>query len=296
MIPLIRLGFKDLLKESRRLSKNIAARQARNPENAAFRRAAEIRALPAPKTRNEALSRAAELNRLDQSAATRRGGAEKAAIQEQRTARREATREHLKRNPRLLPKAEDVKDLTDSTLKSLRGKSKRVKATYGDTHATRALDSWLENRNPNATPRQKTTELRRLLEIEGYEGITVKGANKQISRGLEAFGDQYKDWDHEHRGAAWQGFEDYARSLSADYRSDKILADFKAAVVEGTLSVSFYTKKVSDGMGGKRDELRATVRPNLSAAVAEAVKQQHEAEELQKIKDKTDPDTVALLW
>ena len=296
MIPLIRLGFKDLLKESRRLGKNIAARQARNPENAAFRRAAEIRALPAPKTRNEALSRAAELARLDRSQATRHGGAEKAAVREQRTASREATREHLKRNPRLLPSAEDVKELTDSTLKSLRGKSKRVKATYGDTHATRALDGWEENRNPDATPRQKVAELRRLMEIEGYEGITVKGAKKQQQRGLDAFGDQYKDWTSEQKGAAWQGFEDYARSLSADYRSDKILADFKAAVAEGTLSVSFYTKKVSDGMGGKRDELRATTRPHLSAAVAEATKEKHEAEELEDILDKTDPDTVAPLW
>ena len=71
MVPLINLGLKALVKESSRLGKNIAARAARNPDNAAFQRAAELRALPAPKTRNEALSRAAELSRLDASAATR---------------------------------------------------------------------------------------------------------------------------------------------------------------------------------------------------------------------------------
>lgn len=296
MMPLIRLGLRALRKESARLSKNIAARQARNPDNASFRRAAEIRALPAPKTRNEALSRAAELNRLDQSAATRHGGAEKAAIREQRATRREATKDFLKRNPRQLPPEEDVKDLTDSTRRSLRAKARRVKAEHGDTHATLALESWEENRNPNATHRQKTAELRRLLEISDYEGISVKGAKKQQQRGVEAFGDQYKDWTHEERGAAWQGFQDYARSLSSNVRSDQVLADIKAAVAEGTLSVSFYTKKVSDGKGGKRDELRAVTRPNLSEAVAEATKEKHQAQELQDILDKTDPDTVAPLW
>ena len=134
---------------------------------------------------------------LDQSQATRRGGAERAAAQERRAAARKATEDFIKRNPRSLPPEEGVKDLTNSLLKSLRGKAKRVKAAYGDTHATRALESWEANRNPDATPRQKVAEVRRLMEISEYEGIDVKGAKKQISRGLEAFGDQYKDWDHE---------------------------------------------------------------------------------------------------
>lgn len=296
MVPLINLGFKALVKESSRLGKNIAARAARNPDNAAFQRAAELRALPAPATRNEALSRAAELSRLDANAATRKGGAEKAAVRERRAERRQATRELMQRNPRQLPPAADVKELTDSTLKSLRAKAKRVIAETGDNFATKALERWEEQRNPNATPRQKTAELRRLLEIGDYEGIGIKGARKQEGRGIEAFGDQYKDWTNEEKGAAWQGFEDYARSLSVNYRSDQILADFKAAVAEGSLSVQFFTVEVSDGAGGKRDELRAVARPNLSAAAAEASKQQQQAKELDFIMSKTDPDKVAPLW
>ena len=290
------LGFAALRKEISRTGKNIAARAARNPDNAAFRRAAEIRALPAPTTRNEALSRAAELSRLDASAATRKGGAEKAAAREQRAATRQATKEFLKRNPRQLPPAVDVKELTDSTLKSLRAKAKRVVAETGETFATRALERWEEERNPNATPRQKVAELRRLLEIGDYEGIDVKGARKQEDRGIEAFGERYAKWDHRKKSAAWEGFREYAESLGSSVRSDQVLADFKEAVAEGTLSTRFYFIRESDGRGGKKATLKAAVRPNLSAAMAQASREKHEAKERERILDKTDPDTVAPLW
>ena len=293
---LVSLGFAALRKEISRTGKNIAARAARNPDNAAFRRAAEIRALPAPTTRNEALSRAAELSRLDASAATRKGGAEKAAAREQRAATRQATKEFLQRNPRQLPPAADVKELTDSKLKSLRAKAKRVVAETGENFATRALERWEEDRNPNATPRQKVAELRRLLEIGDYQGIDIKGARLQESRGVEAFGDQYKDWTSQEKGAAWQGFNEYAQTLSSNVRSDRVLADFKEAVAEGTLSVQFYTVRVSNGRGDFYDELRSTVRPNLSAAAAQASRDKYQNEQLQKILARTDPDTVAPLW
>lgn len=296
MVPLINLGLKALVKESSRLGKNIAARAARNPDNAAFQRAAELRALPAPKTRNEALSRAAELSRLDASAATRKGGAEKAATRERRVETRQATKEFMLRNPRQLPPAADVKELTDSTLKSLRAKAKRVVAETGDTFATRALERWEEERNPDATPRQKTAELRRLLDISEYQGIDIKGARKQEKRGVEAFGDQYRDWTNQEKGAAWEGFKEYAASLSSNVSSDRVLADFKEAVAEGVLSVQFYTVRVSNGRGDFYDELRAATRPNLNAAQAEASKQKFQAERLRKIDEKTDPDTVAPLW
>ena len=296
MVPLINLGLKALVKESSRLGKNIAARATRNPDNATFQRAAELRALPAPKTRNEALSRAAELSRLDASAATRKGGAEKAAARERRAEKRQATKEFMQRNPRQLPPAEDVKDLTDSTLKSLRAKAKRVEAEVGETHATRALKRWEEQRNPNGTPRQKTAELRRLLEIGDYQGIDIKGARLQESRGVEAFGDQYKDWTNQEKGAAWQGFNEYAQSLSSSVRSDQVLADFKEAVAEGSLSVQFFSVRVSNGRGDFYDEMRASVRPNLSAAAAQASREKHQNEQLQKILARTDPDTVAPLW
>lgn len=290
------LTFGALRKEGSRLSKNIAARAARNPDNAAFQRAAELRALPAPKTRNEALSRTAELSRLDASAATRKGGAEKAAAREQRAATRQATKEFMQRNPRQLPPAADVKELTDSTLKSLRAKAKRVVAETGDTFATKALERWEEERNPNATPRQKTAELRRLLEIGDYQGINIKGARLQESRGVEAFGDQYKDWTNQEKGAAWRGFNEYAQSLGSSVRSDKVLADFKEAVAEGSLSVQFYNVRVSNGRGDFYDELRAVARPNLSAAAAQASKQKYQEQALENIMAKTDPDTVAPLW
>ena len=296
MVPLINLGLKALVKESSRLGKNIAARAARNPDNAAFQRAAELRALPAPKTRNEALSRAAELSRLDANAATRKGGAEKAATRERRAETRQATKEFMLRNPRQLPPAVDVKELTDSTLKSLRAKAKRVVAETGDTYATKALERWEEERNPNATPRQKTAELRRLLDISNYQGIDIKGARLQERRGIEAFGDQYKDWDNQEKGAAWQGFNDYAASLSSNVRSDQVLADFKEAVAEGTLSVQFYNVRVNNGRGGFYDEMRAAVRPDLSSAAAQASKQKVTEQRLQDILAKTDPDTVAPLW
>ena len=289
MVPLIRLGLSLLTKESARLTANMARRVARieaaGSTTAAAERFRELQALPTPKTRNEALKRASELRRLDASKGTRLATAEKQSQLETARAQRAATRDALVKNPRALPDAKKVDELYSSLKKSVSAQVKRVKADpkLKSTPATDAFDEWLEDQSKDMTKRQKAAQTRRLIDISEYQGINTKGARIQHQRGVDAFGPDYETWTKEQQSAAWEGFRDLADRSNSSMSSNQVLADIKAANLDGSLSVSFYNKTVTDGAGGKKQVLSAAVAPNLAQAKHEAAQREYSAKRLEEM-------------
>lgn len=289
MVPLIRLSMSLLTKEGARLTANMSRRVARiesaGNTTAAAERFRELQALPAPKTRNEALKRAAELRKLDASKGTRFATAEREARLEQARSQRAATREALVRNPRSLPDAKKVDDLYSNLKKSVSAQVKRVKADpkLGSTQATDKFDKWLADQSAGMSRRQKAAQTRRLIDISEYQGINVRGARIQQQRGVDAFGTDYETWTKDQRAAAWDGFRDLADRSSTSLKSDQVLADVMAATREGSLSVSFYNKTVTDGAGGQKQVLSAAVAPSLTQAQHEATQQEYTSKRLAEL-------------
>ena len=56
-----------------------------------------------------------------------------------------------------------------------------------------------------------------------------------------------------------------------------------AANLEGSLSVSFYNKTVTDGMGGQKQVLSAVVAPSLTQAQHEATQQEYTSKRLAEL-------------
>lgn len=286
MASIIGWALAQITKESARLTKNLSQRVSRIEQAGTTTKAAErfreLQNAPKPKTRNEALSRLAELKKIDESKGTRVATAGKQAAVEERRAQRQATQEALIKNPRAVPDGKKLDDLYNALKQSVSGKVKRVKADpkIRSTPATDAYDEWLANQTKNPTKRQKAAQTRRLIEINNYQGITVKGARIQHQRGVEAFGPDYETWTKEQQAAAWEGFRDLADRMNTSLSSHQVLVDIKAATLHDTLKVSFFNKTVDDGRGGKKQVMAASVAPSLQEAQREAAQKQYRAERL----------------
>ena len=278
------LTFGALRKEISRTSANIAKRAARieaaGTTNSQLEHAKELRALPAPTTRNEALSRAAELRRLDQSQGTRARGAEQVAQRDRARSDRQFTEDFLTTSPRAVPPRELLDDYVASLRKSLEGKTSRVKRVFQSTPATDAFDEWKADQEKGQTTRSKAAQARRLIQISKYQGIDVKGAQKQHERGQKAFGGDYDTWTKEQQAAAWEGFRELSERSSSTMGSDLVLAELQAAAAEGSLQTAFYNQTVSDGAGGTRTVLRASVSVHLDEAKLEAAHKEFSARKL----------------
>src|SRR5690606_6983597 len=116
----------------------------------------------------------------------------------------------------------------------------------------------------NMTRRQKAAQTRRLIDISEYQGINIRGARIQQQRGVEIFGKDYETWTREQRRAAWEGFHELVERSNTSVSYGGVLAELKAASQDGSLSVVFYNKTVSDGMGGTKQVLAASIATTMS--------------------------------
>lgn len=283
------MGLALLRKEGARLTANMAKRvsriEAAGNTTAAAERFREIQALPPAKSRNEVLSRVSELRKLDASKGTRAATAQRQSQLEALREQRSATREALVRNPRALPEPQKVDDLYSSLKKSVQSQVRRVKADprLRSTQATDLFDEWLKSQPKDMTRRQKAAQTRRLIDISEFQGINTRGARIQLQRGIDAFGEDFDSWSKEQQSAAWDGFRELAARSNATMGSNQVLADIRAANIDGTLAVSFYTRTISDGRGGSRKVLSAAVATNMTQARHQAVQAEYSSKRLEEL-------------
>ena len=190
-----------------------------------------------PTTRNEAVAKASQLAKLDRSPGLRSSTAGRVFAREQ-AAQARADLITAASNPatRRRMSAADLKEATRLMTKSLRGKVARTKKKYGETHATRKFDAYMASLPENPTRNQLASRAYELSRMAKWEGITVKGAEKEMQRGIKVFGDDYRGWTHEQRGAAW----DQVNELSKEWSVSSGEALATVSVILRDQSAAFY--------------------------------------------------------
>lgn len=168
-----------------------------------------------PTTRNEAVAKASQLAKLDRSPGLRSSTAGRAYAKEQAAqARADLITRAASPAQRRNMTAAELRQAKQLLLKSLRGKVARTKAKYGETHATRKFDTFVDSMTKNPSRNQLAHQTYELSRMSGWEGVTTKGAEAEIRRGVEVFGDDYRNWSHEQRGAAWDSVDELSREWS----------------------------------------------------------------------------------
>ena len=201
-----------------------------------------------PTTRNEAVAKASKLAKLDRSPGLRSSTAGKVFAKEQAAqARKDLIAAASNPATRRRMSAADLKEASRLMAKSLRGKVARTKAKYGETHATRKFDGYMATLPKNPTRNQLASRAYELSRMANWEGITVEGAEKEIQRGIDAFGDAYRDWSHAQRGAAWDKVHELAKEWSVS--SGEALETI--SIISRDQSAAFYT----DAKGVLRAEI-----------------------------------------
>lgn len=278
--------------ETSQLQRNLTKRAARVVEagfdNNAIIDFEKIKAYQ-PKNDLERKEKLAALKKLNRNGGLSVKTAAKAQKRDVTATRRQETEDFVRNNRRSTADAADTKDLYNSTRRSVAAKVRAVKKKYGSTPATDAFDEWEANRQKNPNLRTQTAELRRLLEIRDYQGISVKGADLQHSRGVAAFGEDYDNWTKDEQGAAWQGFRDLAEKENRTISSDLLLAEIKEAGSLKQLQISFYDVQENDGRGGTRMVKKASVGRYLDEAQQDATHTKYKLEKLAEMRARSTP-------
>ena len=219
-----------------RIAKRAARLREKGITTKAMAEFEEIRST-VPRNRNQAVAKAAKLAKLDLSPGLRSGTAGRVFARE-RAAQARVDLIAAASNPatRRRMSGDDLKEASRLMLKSLRGKAARTKKKYGETHATRKFDGYVASLPKNPTRNQLASRAYELSRMGAWEGITVEGAEKEIQRGIEAFGDGYRNWSHEQRGAAWDKVHELAKEWSVS--SGEALATI--SVISRDQSAAFY--------------------------------------------------------
>lgn len=271
-----------IARRSANIAKRVARIEAAGGNTEAIEEFRKLQRSPKPQDKAQAQERLAALRRLDKSRGTR-------AATAGREGARFQTASELSRNPRALPDAAAVDDLYSSLRRSVSAQVQQVKRDpmLGSNNATHLYDEFMKDAPKNPTRRQKAALTRRLIDISKYQGINKAGAQKQLQRGVEAFGDDYAKWSPEQRSAAWEGFRELAERRNSTVSSDKLLAEITAASKEGSLKTAFYQRTEDDGRGGTRQVLAASVSTHMDDASQEAFRLEYQSKKLAELRAKS---------
>lgn len=236
---------------SSRLSGNIARRatrvEAAGNANKATERFRELQQQPRPKTRNEWLKRAAELNRLDNAKGTHAKTAAKVA---QREAQREANASLRQRssdvNTRVKMSREELIDAARLARADVRRKIREVRKVIGNKNFASSLaEEAADNLNLKGSRNQILSDLTRLEKVKRYKTLTIEGAQRMEDAGVEAFGEEFGDMTNEQKSAVWRKAQEIA--IKESLSSLEVQAMIKA-ILKGKIKPIFTRKENPDGL------------------------------------------------
>lgn len=223
----------------------------------------EIRAMPVTNYR-EAQSKEARMRRLDKAVGTRDRSFQKAAKRAYRDDL--VAQANVPFNVTRMSK-DQLAEIFSIQRSRLRDKVRRVKKGIGgDNFMTRKVNALLEQDPKSLNHNQLRSFVSRAAKGLNSKTLTVSGAKKQLQRGIEMFGEAYKQMTDEQRGAVWEGMHRQMEHLG-------LASGDAAEVVNGVVNDQKYMAMFLSSPTG---ELQAVIGQGLNDTRAKYHKAQIE--------------------
>ena len=237
-------------------------------------------------SRNEWLSYAARVAKLDQSPAVRAATANPIYQAEQRRRARNDLVSRLSDPSSLSKMSEaDMNKASAIVRKRMQGRIKSIESDLGETATTRRAREILDQMSAAKSRQAKMSALSKASRaVDGtWTTFSKAGARRQHQQGIQLLGSQYGDLTAEQQAAVWD--EIHKHQAIHSLHSEEAVAQHRELLDRNGAQVAVtFTRK--DG------HLRATFGATLSHADAEQVRENSRRRALARLQSKSRPDPL----
>ena len=220
---------------------------------------AEIRAMPVTNYR-EAQSKEARMRRLDRKAATRASSFQKAAKRAYNDRLTEIANDP---NAVIRMNKEQLRETYTVQRSRLRDRVRSVRKTIdGNNFLTRRAENLLKEPSKDATLNRLRSLVSHSSKALKSKSLTPAGAKELVERGVELFGEHYRNLTDEQRSALWKAMrrEMEVSSLS----SPDAIEIIKTAMEQGYKKFGFTKSTVTDeliaALGNSMDDVNVELK------------------------------------
>lgn len=220
---------------------------------------AEIRAMPVTNYR-EAQSKEARMRRLDRKAATRASSFQKAAKRAYNDRLTEIANDP---NAVIRMNKEQLRETYTVQRSRLRDRVRSVRKTIdGNNFLTRRAENLLKESSKDATLNRLRSLVSHSSKALKSKSLTPAGAKELVERGVELFGEHYRNLTDEQRSALWKAMrrEMEVSSLS----SPDAIEIIKTAMEQGYKKFGFTKSTVTDeliaALGNSMDDVNVELK------------------------------------
>lgn len=220
---------------------------------------AEIRAMPVTNYR-EAQSKEARMRRLDRKAATRASSFQKAAKRAYNDRLTEIANDP---NAIIRMNKEQLRETLTVQRSRLRDRVRSVRKTIdGNNFLTRRAENLLKESSKDATHNRLRSLVSHSSKALKSKSLTPAGAKELVERGVELFGEHYRNLTDEQRSALWKAMrrEMEVSSLS----SPDAIEIIKTAMEQGYKKFGFTKSTVTDeliaALGNSMDDVNVELK------------------------------------